>query len=260
MKKILCFALLAVVALAFLAHPALAIDKQYMKSKTPKAEIEAKEAVIEKKMEETESPKPVFPEKGWHKGPYLAATGGFMQMTNDRHIQTGRAFNGSIDPAFGIAFGWDIADWIGPLLQITYATTTSQVGDGTATYPNENARQHALDFSIFARATLPYFTRAGWQPGSVKILPYVKLGGTGHGFFVNAPTDANKVGGFGGGVGIGAGVEFYIWKGLFVAVDFTENLIFQKAYFRTINGVNTKVTDGGFKAQALLLGMLGWHF
>jgi len=25
-----------------------------------------------------------FPEKGWHKGPYLAATVGMMQVTNDR--------------------------------------------------------------------------------------------------------------------------------------------------------------------------------
>jgi len=201
-----------------------------------------------------------FPEKGWHKGPYVAITGGMMQMSKDRHTQTGRKFNGSINPAFGLAFGWDIADWIGPLLQMTYSTTTAQVGDGTATYPVENARQHAMDFGLYCRATLPYFTRASWQPNNVKFIPYAKLGGTGYAMFVNSPTDANKIGAYGGGIGVGLGMEFFIWKGLFLAVDFTENLIFQGSYYRTINGVNTKVVDGGLNAQALILGMLGWHF
>ncbi|MFH1830661.1 MAG: hypothetical protein ABH871_07800 [Pseudomonadota bacterium] len=260
MKKILITVVAALVASTFIATNALAISNQYIRKTTPGEKIEKK---VEKDIEKAEKPskeRPEFPEKGWHKGPYVAITGGFMQVTNDTHTQTNRKFDGAIDPAFGIAFGWDIADWIGPLMQITYATATSQVGDNTVTYPLENARQHVLDFSIFVRATAPYFTRASWQPNMVKIIPYAKLGGTGHALFVNAPTDANKVGAVGGGVGVGAGCEFFIWKGFFFAIDFTENLIFQKSFYRTINGVNTKVTDGGLKAQAVLLGMLGWHF
>lgn len=216
-----------------------------------------------------ESPK--FPDKGWHKGPYVLLHGGMMQVTNDKHIVTDRKFNGSLDPAFGLTFGWDIADWIGPMMQITYATTTSEVGSAVAvakdgvnypagTFPVETARQHVLNFGLYARATLPYFTRANWQPNSVKIIPYAKLGGVGHALFVNAPTDANKTGAVGGGIGFGAGVEMFIWKGLFVGLDVTENVIFQKAFYRTINGANTKVTDGGAKMQFNLLGMVGWHF
>jgi hypothetical protein len=201
-----------------------------------------------------------FPEKGWHKGSYLAASAGMMQVTNDRHSQTNRKFDGDINPTFGLTWGWDIADWIGPMLQILYSTATSQVGDGTATYPIENAREHVLDFSIFARATLPYFTRASWQPDMIKIIPYLKLGGTGHALFVNAPTDANKVGAFGGGPAVGAGVELFIWKGLFVALDATENFIIQKSYYQTINGQRTKVTAGGLKPQFVLLGLIGVHF
>lgn len=220
------------------------------------------------------------PEPGWHKGPYLTANVGMMQVTNDTHTVTGRKFDGPIDPAFGLTFGWDIADWIGPMLQINYATTTSEVGDpnnvaapvtyngityATGTFPIQNARQHVLDFSLFARATLPYFTKASWQPKKVKIIPYAKLGGTGHALFVNAPSDNNKVGAIGGGPAVGLGCEFFIWKGFMIALDATENFIIQKAFYRNITdagGVSrsTKLTDGGFKAQFELFGMFGWHF
>lgn len=223
---------------------------------------------------------PDFPEKGWHKGSYFTANAGMMQVTNDKHIITQRKFDSSIDPAFGITYGFDIADWIGPMLQINYATATSQVGDpnnvntpvtyngitySANTFPIENARQHVLDFSLFVRATLPYFTRAGWQPGMVKIIPYAKLGGTGQALFVNAPTNANKVGAFGGGPALGLGVEFFIWKGFFIALDATEHLIMQKAFYTNITdaaGVsrNTKVTDGGFRPHFSMAGLLGWHF
>jgi len=201
-----------------------------------------------------------FPEKGWHKGPYVAAHGGMMQATDDRNIQTGVQFNGTFDPSFGLTFGWDINDWLGPMLQFTYSTTTATVGNGTANYPIENARQHIMNISLFARAVIPYFTKAGWQPENVKILPYVKLGGTGYGMIVNASADGNKVGGYGGGVGIGGGVEFYVWKGLFFAIDLTENFILRKSTYRTVGGVSTKITDGGFYAQFNVLGLVGWHF
>ncbi|MFH1874450.1 MAG: hypothetical protein ABH859_04605 [Pseudomonadota bacterium] len=227
---------------------------------------------------------PDFPEKGWHKGPYLAANVGMVQVTNDRHVVTDRAFDSSIIPSFGITFGWDIADWIGPMLQINYATATSQVGDANGgnnngvpyasnptitfpagTFPVENARQHVLDFGIYAKATLPYFTRASWQPNMVKIIPYLKLGGAFQGIFINAPTDANKGGVIGGGPAIGAGCEFFIWKGLFIAIDATEHLIIQKSFYRNINDIagtaqNVKVTQGGFKPHFALQGLFGWHF
>lgn len=201
-----------------------------------------------------------FPEKGWHKGPYLAANIGMMQVTNDKHAVTGNKFDGTFDLNFGLTFGWDIADWIGPMLQINFATATGNVGNGTVTYPNESTRQYAMDFSVFAKATLPYFTQAEWQWKNLKILPYAKIGGTGHGMIVNAPTDANKIGAYGGGPAIGLGCEFFIWKGFFFALDFTENLIFQGSYSRTINGVSTKVVDSGFKPQFVMAGLIGWHF
>ncbi|MFH1652556.1 MAG: hypothetical protein ABIE74_00715 [Pseudomonadota bacterium] len=223
---------------------------------------------------------PPFPDKGWHKGPYILATGGMMQVTNDKHSVYDRKFDGTFIPSFGLAFGWDIADWIGPMLQITYATATGQTGDpnninqqspnyGGNTYPQntfliENAREHALDFGIYAKATLPYFTRASWQPNMVKFIPYVKLGGLGHAVFVNAPTNANKAGAVGGGIGFGAGIEMFIWKGLFVGLDVTEAVIFQKGFTKTITTTtgpqSVKITKSGTKTQFNLMGMLGWHF
>lgn len=230
-----------------------------------------------------------YPEKGWHKGPYLAANVGMMQITNDSHIVTGRKFDGSFDPEFGLTFGWDIADWIGPMLQVNFATATDQVGDPNnaaagviypaypqytfpaGTFPVENgARQYALDFSIFCRATLPYFTRAEWQSKMVKVIPFAKLGASGHAVFNKAPTSANMAGAFGGGPAVGLGVEFLVWKGFFFALDFTEHLIIQKAVNKTITATdnntgitaatNFKVTQGGFKPHFSLAGLFGWHF
>jgi len=220
---------------------------------------------------------PDFSQPGWHKGPYLAANVGMMQVTNDKHIITNKTFDGPIDPAFGLTFGWDIADWIGPILQINYATATSGVGvagavthDGVTydagTFPVQSGvREHALDFTLAARATLPYFINANWQPESVKIIPYAKLGGTGHALFVNASVDANKAGAVGGGPAIGLGCEFFIWKGLFIALDATENLIIQQSFTATLTDSSgtprkTKITEGGFRPQFELVGMFGWHF
>lgn len=201
-----------------------------------------------------------FPDKGWHKGFWITAMGGMQQATHDRNIQTNRKFNGSIIPAFGLSLGYDIADWIGPMLQMQYGTTTDQVGNGAVDYPFENAREHALTMRLAARATVPYFTKASWQPNSVKIIPYGKLGGVGHALYVNAPSTGNKIGAWGGGATIGAGVEFLIIDRIFVGLDVSEDLMFLQSYYRTINGVRTKIVNGGFKPMFTLMGMVGYHF
>jgi len=225
---------------------------------------------------------PSWPDKGWHKGPYLTANVGMMQVGNDKHAVTGRKFNGAVDPAFGLTFGWDIADWIGPMLQITYATATGQVGNaanntaqvtfGTfvapaGTFPTQNARQHVLDLGLFCRATLPYFINAGWQKQNFKFIPYVKLGGVGHALITYPQNKNNTIGAYGGGIGLGAGVEMFIWKGIYVGIDATENIIFQGAYKRTINDASVppvaqrlNLTDGGTTFHFNLLGMFGYHF
>lgn len=223
---------------------------------------------------------PKWPDKGWHKGPYLTGNVGMMQATNDRHSVTTRKFDGSINPSFGLTFGWDIADWIGPMLQMSFSTAKSQVGDPNnnaaaqtyqgfvfpaGTFPTQNAREYAVNLGLYARATLPYFTTASWQGNNLKFIPYLKLGGVGHALYVNASTANNKVGAYGGGLGIGAGAELFIWKGIFFAVDFTEHIIFQQEYKKNITdnaGVarNLKIIEGGTKFQANLLGLIGWHF
>lgn len=220
---------------------------------------------------------PSFPDKGWHKGPYITGNVGMMQATNDRHVVTQRKFDGTIIPAFGLTFGWDIADWIGPQLQLSYGTATGQVGTSAAvtsggtvypagTFPLENAREHAINFGLYCRATLPYFTKASWQGDNFKFIPYFKMGGVGHALYVNAPTAANKTGAFGGGIGFGLGAELFIWKGFVIAIDATENIIFQGSYYKNITpagaaaAVRTKIIEGGTKPQFNLTGMFGWHF
>ncbi|MFA5812007.1 MAG: outer membrane beta-barrel protein [bacterium] len=261
MKRYLLVALVTAVITTFVAGSAMAMQSRYKKPGTTPAAEESTPKAKEESPAKEDKPAPQFPENGWHKGPYLAAHGGFMQATNDTNLLTNLKFDGKLNPAVGITFGWDIADWIGPMLQMTYGFATDTVGDGNVDTPVENGREHALNLSLFVRATLPYFTRATWQPSGVKIIPYLKLGGTAHGLYVNANGNGNKTGAFGGGIGFGAGTEFYIWKGVFLAIDFTENVIFQKAVFKTVRGTpNTKIIDGGTNLQAVLLGLVGWHF
>lgn len=263
MKKLLLCLTAVLFVVSICRAPAFAAAGKYARPDTATSTEEPSattKATTKEAKEEKADPK--FPEKGWHKGPYLAANVGFVQASNDTNLVTNRAFDGKIIPAFGLTFGWDIADWIGPMLQLNFGTATDQVGDGkTADTPIQDGREYVVDASLFVRATAPYFMHATWQPNMVKFIPYFKLGGTAHGLYVNASGNGNKTGAFGGGIGVGAGTEFYIWKGLFIAIDFTENIIFQKAEYKTVNGVpNSKILDGGTKMQAVLLGLFGWHF
>lgn len=224
---------------------------------------------------------PKWPDKNWHRGFYITGNVGMMQVTNDKHAVTGKPFNGPIDPSFGLTFGWDVVDWIGPLLQVNFATTTGTAGDarnnnadmtyGNLTFPagtftaQSGVREYALDFGLYVRATLPYFTKASWQKDNFKIIPYAKAGGLGHGLFVNASSDNNKIGAYGGGLGFGAGVEFFAWNGFVFSIDATEAIIFQQSVKTTINDTSgtpqrVDILQGGTKMQFNLLGLIGWHF
>jgi len=221
------------------------------------------------------------PEEKWHKGFYIATDIGMMQITNDRHAVTKIPFDSKVAPLYGLTLGWDITDWIGPMLEINFATTTGTAGDPVHggedftypggfhakanTFPAERAREYALDFGLYLRATLPYFTEAAWQGENLKFVPYLKLGGLGHGLFVNAKTNNDKIAAFGGGLGFGAGMELFIWKGIIFDLDAVENIIFQQGIKKKIedfNGVeqNVDILEGGTKAQFRLVGKLGFHF
>lgn len=202
--------------------------------------------------------KPSYPNKGWHKGPYAVAMGGISQVSNDKNVDIDKPFAGFFSPSVGLMLGWDIADWIGPQFYTRYSFATDTVGNGTAVHPSEHGREHVLNISLLAR-----FTLAGYAPltdGTVKILPYVKIGGSAHGLYVNASTDANKVGSWGYGPAIGAGIEMLLVKHLWLGLDIQEDLLFLQSAYKTISGIRTKVLDGGFKGQFSVMGTLGWHY
>lgn len=216
-----------------------------------------------------------------------------VQTTNDKHAVTGKTCDGPFNPNFGLTFGWDIADWIAPMLQLNFGTASDYAGDWAnsvanpaglplqynlqpghyfkrGTFESEKGRQSAVNIGLYAKATLPYFTRAGWQWKNIKIIPYAKLGAIGSALFIKSPTAANNAGSMGGGPSVGLGCEFFIWKGLFVALDLTESFIFQTHRTKTIsvydNSTNTpvpediNVTNGGMDMQFQLNGIFGWHF
>lgn len=301
MKKIFVMLIAAVAVVALASGNSFAISKEYQRKgkevqlggKDAKpyqdpAQTDAAESAKAPKEKKVKAPKPEFPEKGWHKGVYVGANIGLVQVSNDTHIITARQFGSWQNLGYGLTVGWDITDWIGPLFQLNFSTKTAQVGDvanNTAvtaypsqplytfpvgTFPTEQARQYQVDVGLFAKATLPYFTRASWQPKIVKIIPYAKVGGAGNAVYVNASTATDKSGAFGGGPAVGAGCEFFIWKGFFVALDFTEYFIYQVSIKRNITvtpvaggpnvPINFELTEGGLKPHFSLMGILGWHF
>lgn len=202
---------------------------------------------------------PKFPEKGWHKGPYLFVMGGMTQAGNDRNVDTNMRFASIFAPAVGLTFGWDIADWIGPMLSLKYGFDTDTVGNNTPNHPVQNAREHIINIELMGRVTF----LTGWKNISekFKILPYVKVGGAAHGLYINAAASANKGGSWGYGPGVGAGIEGLIIDKIWVGIDLQENLLFLQSVKKTVGGTpNTEILKGGFYPQFALMGTVGYHF
>lgn len=197
-------------------------------------------------------------EKGWHKGPYLLLMGGMMQAGNDTNVDTNRRFDGKFAPAVGLTFGWDITDWIGPMLNLKYGFDTDDVGNGTADYPIESAREHIINIELVAKGTL----LTNWKNISetFKFLPYFKLGGAAHGLYVNAPTGNNKIGSWGAGIALGGGVDFLFKKHFSFGIDITEDLLWLQSVKKTVSGSEKEILKGGFTPQFSLMGTVGYHF
>lgn len=202
-----------------------------------------------------------FPDKGWHRGFYALAMGGMIQATNDRNVDTGRKFGSSFDPGVGLTLGWDITDWIGPMLSFKYGFDTAQVGNGTVAHPTQNAREHLINAELSARFSPLALIKWKNLSDTIKMLPYVKAGFAASGLYINASADANKAGSWGYGPSVGAGVEFLVWEKLWFGFDLQENLLFLQGVKKTVNGVaNTTIIQGGFHSQFSLMGVVGYHY
>jgi len=185
-----------------------------------------------------------------HTGTYLYAMGGFMTLNNDTNAQSGLKFGNNIEPAFGLTVGYNITDWIAPEIQIAYSTSTGTTASGSA-------REHAVTIRLngkYSFLTNLEFNQQGW-----KFFPYVKLGGVGHGLFVNAPAPVDKIGAYGGGVGIGAGLEIN-WKYLYLGLDVSNDLLWLGKQTETVSGVSVVIINGGFDYQISVMGAVGTHF
>lgn len=185
-----------------------------------------------------------------HTGSYIYAMGGFMNLDNDTNVQSGLPFGSSIAPAFGLTYGHNITDWIAPEIQFNYSTSTDLTASGAG-------REHALTIRLNAKysfLTKSEFNKEGW-----KFFPYAKLGGVMHGLFVNAPADVDKAGSFGGGVGLGGGLEVN-YGILYLGLDISNDLLFLQDVFKTIGGVRTQIIEGGFDYQISVMGAVGVHF
>jgi hypothetical protein len=188
-----------------------------------------------------------------HKGSYLYLMGGFMRASHDTNLRTAtpQTFGSALVPAFGLTYGHNITDWIAPEIQFSYGTATGQT-------PSGSSREHLLTIRLNAKYS--FLTNSGFNKnGGLKIYPYAKVGGLAHALYVNAPNTNDKVGAYGGGVGLGGGVEFN-YKVLYFGVDVSNDLVFLQEQRRTILGTDTIITNGGFSYQPSVMGAVGVHF
>lgn len=185
-----------------------------------------------------------------HTGSYIYVMGGLMNPAHDTNIRTNLKFGSNFAPGFGLTYGHNITDWIAPEIQFAYSTSRGNT-------PGGRAREHMLNIRLNAKysfLTSQAMNQSGW-----KILPYAKAGGVVHALFVNAPVDDDKVGAYGGGFGLGAGLEVN-YGVLYLGLDISNDLLFLQATHKTIAGVRTKIINGGFDYQLSVMGAVGVHF
>lgn len=186
-----------------------------------------------------------------HTGSYIYGMFGFIRSANDTNARTGTVFANSIEMNYGITYGHNVTDWIAPEIQFAYFTKQGNTPSGAG-------REHALQVRLNAKYS--FLTNAAFnQERAWKIYPYAKAGGVAHGLFVNAPNNDDKVGAYGGGFGIGGGLEVN-YKALYLGIDISNDFLFLKETRRVIDGVNEIITAGGFEYMPSVQAAVGVHF
>lgn len=186
-----------------------------------------------------------------HTGFYFYGMGGMMTMSHDRNVRTGLDFAHDIEGAYGLTLGYNITNWIAPELQIQYATVTDTTASG-------QGREHAA--SVRLNAKVNFFTDKAKEDKDFKWYPFAKIGGVAHALYVNAPADGDKVGAYGGGVALGAGIEAN-YKALYLGLELSNDLLFMGEYRDDVGGAaDVLIIEGGFNYQFSLMGAVGVHF
>jgi len=158
-----------------------------------------------------------------HTGSYVYGMGGFVTLSHDTNDRTGLKFGSDIEAGYGFTYGHNITDWIAPELQFSYSTSTGAT-------PSGQGREHALTTRLNAKVS--FLTRSDWNKNRTwKFYPYAKAGGLAHALFVNAPNDDDKMGAWGGGIGIGGGLEV-LYKALYLGLDLSNDMVFSAVLCR----------------------------
>ncbi|MBI5298938.1 MAG: outer membrane beta-barrel protein [Deltaproteobacteria bacterium] len=187
-------------------------------------------------------------EKGWHKGAYTLLGVGFLNVDKDVNVVTGQSFGSDIIPAYGLTTGWNFLDHWATELQMRYGTEKVN-----------GRREHAVNINFNGKYSFILDALTKWK--IVRFLPYVKIGAGVFGAAVpNLSAGNDRLGVWGPTFDLGGGMEILIHKFLYVGLDFTQDFAFLQEKFNTINGVRTKILNGGFDPQSSLFGYVGVHF
>lgn len=188
-----------------------------------------------------------------HTGSYIYLMGGIVDAAHDTNVRTtpDTKFGNDYQLGYGLTYGHNITDWLAPEMQFIFSTVTGNTPGGSAT-------EYLATVRLNAKVSL--LTHAAFnQNHKLKFYPYLKAGGVANALYVNAPVTSDKVGAYGWGAGLGAGLEVD-YKVLYFGIDLSNDLLAMQTYKRTIAGVSTTLIQGGFDYQFSGMGALGVHF
>ncbi|MBI2343405.1 MAG: hypothetical protein HYV02_03575 [Deltaproteobacteria bacterium] len=190
------------------------------------------------------------PPEGFHEGPYLQLVTGARNADFDTNTADGIDNARDIEPLFGFNFGWNLTDPLAFELSGHYSTS------GTA-----NIQQHLVMARVGTRWN--FVTNALTHFSSVRILPYVTMGGVLHFNILPAASGSSKtrVEQWGGGMDAGGGVSLLFYHDtLYISAEGTAGPIRRSTIRENIGGSLTTVYRGGWAVDWGTRLAAGVHF
>jgi len=189
------------------------------------------------------------PRPGFHEGPYIRIIGGVVNTDFDNNARTGQKVGNDFEGSYGFQFGWHLWDSMAPELEMRYAT--KKIG---------NNREHVVFINLNAKYS--FVTKALTKMTDLQILPFV-FGGP-SALLAAVPGDPainNKVNGvYGGGIGVGAGIDFLVKKYVYLAIFGQGDFLHITSVYQTLGTTRVETLAGGWEPMFSIMAAAGVHF
>ena len=186
---------------------------------------------------------------GFHEGPYFMLHGGLLNFSADNNVRTSTKVGRDFEPSVGFNFGWNLKDWIGPELEVRYATNK-----------NGGNREHIVNVNINAVYSF-IIDQLGISKNSA-VIPFIQTGPAIQ--LAAVPGDVlstdNTMAVWGAGFGVGAGVKILFKRYGYAGILGQSDFIHLPNKYQNIGGSMVKVMNGGWEPEVGVSLMAGVHF